>query len=214
MSGRRPNEQAIEIWIDAYLKKLSKTFNRRSEAKFIEKAIMRINIVFGQPCCSDPENFVTLITPNENALTRTVRQLLQPDKIVRREYRLSLFRILNRLNNILYGQCCDAPVTVIYTGGAIPADVTVSFSDLVTGDLIFSTTTTGADTQSLSVPAKYFGAAALIQVTMTVVNPPTSPSTFEVTDETGEIYANSGSAGISTSHVFKPLQSVYTINIL
>lgn len=214
MSGRRPNEQAIEIWIDGYLKKLSKTFNRRAEAKFIEKAIMRINLVFGQPCCSDPENFVTLITPNENALTRTVRQLLQPDKIVRREYRLSLFRILNKLNNVLYGQCCDAPVSVIYTGGALPANVTVSFSDLVTGDLIFSTTTTGADTQSLSVPAKYFGAAALIKVTMTVINALGGASTFELTDESGEVYANSGIVGITSSHVFKSLQPVYTINII
>jgi hypothetical protein len=214
MSGRRPNEQAIEIWIAAYLKKLSKTFNRRAEAKFIEKAIMRINLVFGHPCCDDPENFVNLITPNENTLTHTVRQLLQRDKLIRRDYRLSLFRILNNLNNVLYGQCCDAPVTVNFTGGALPANVLVTFTDLVTGAFITSTLTTGTDTQSALVPAKYFGGAALISVQMTIINAPGSTNTFQLTDATGLVYANGAVPGVIASHIFKPLQSVYTINII
>src|SRR5580692_467859 len=114
MSGIRPNETALEFWVQAYLKKLSKSFNRRSEEKYIQKAIMMINIVFGAPCCFDPVNVVNLITPNDNTLTHTVRQLLQPDKIIRRDYRLSLFRILDILNDRLYGECCTDTLTITY----------------------------------------------------------------------------------------------------
>lgn len=212
MSGRRPNETALELWIDAYLKKLSKTFNRRSEAKFIEKSIMMINIIFGQPCCSDPENVITLITPNDNTLTHTVRQLLQKDKIVRRDYRLSLFRILNRLNNVLYGECCDGSLTITYEGVA-PSGVTAQFFDVISGDVIFSTTTIGGIVQQASIPAKYFGAAALIGVQLTILSSPSSPNTYQITDGVN-VYVNTAALGTTTSSILLPLQPNYIINTI
>jgi len=214
MSGRRPSQTALETWIRAYLKqKLSKTFNRRAEAKFIEKAIMLINIVFGHPCCDDPENVVNLITPNDNDLTHTVKQLLQRDKIIRREYRLSLFRILDLLNNFLYGECCTTEITVNYSGGAEASGVTAQFYDLVSGDFIFSTTSVGGASQSVFVPSKYFGAAALISVQLTVLTVPASPNTYELTDGI-YIYVDTALPGIAKSSVFNPLKSVYTINVI
>jgi hypothetical protein len=214
MSGRRPGQTSLEIWIRGYLKqKLSKTFNRRAEAKFIEKAIMLINIVFGHPCCDDPENVVNLITPNDNDLTHTVRQLLHRDKIIRREYRLSLFRILDLLNDFLYGECCTTEITLNYSGGAEASGVTAQFYDLVTGDFIFSTTSAGGVSQSALVPSKYFGAAALISVQLTVLTTPVSPNTYELTDS-ANVYIDTALPGITKSNVFNPLQPVYTINLI
>ena len=213
MSGRKPNQTALETWIRNYVKQyFSKTFNRRSEAKFIEKAIMMINIIFGHPCCDDPENVITLITPNDNLLTHTVRQLLQRDKIVRRDYRLSLFRILDLLNNALYGECCTESLTITYEGVS-PSGVTAQFTDIVTGDLIFSTTTIGGNVQAIQVPKKYFGSAALIQVQLNVISAPVSPNTYEITDGT-DVYVNTGMIGIITSHIFNPLQSNYIITTI
>ena len=213
MSGRRPGQQAIEIWTKAYLQKLSKSNNTRSEAKYIEKAIMMVNVVFGQPCCSDPENLINLITPNDNQLTHTFRQLLQKDKLVRREYRLSLFRILDMLNDKLYGECCDNVVTFNYAGVS-PSGVTAQFYDLVSGDLIFFTNPSGPSIQQFTIPAKYFGAAALIQIKLTVAAAPSGIHTYELTDQSGEVYINTAQLGISSSQIFNPVQTTYTLQLL
>jgi len=213
MSGRRPGQQAIEVWTKAYLQKLSKSYNTRSEAKFIEKAIMMVNIIFGQPCCSDPENFINLITPNDNQLTHTFRQLLQKDKLVRREYRLSLFRVLDMLNDRLYGKCCDGVVTFDYSG-VNPSGVTAQFYDLVTGDLIFATNPTGPDVQQFTVPAKYFGAAALIQIQLNVIAAPPTLDNYTVSDQNDVVYFQATQAGVTTTQIFNPLQPIYTLQLL
>jgi hypothetical protein len=213
MSGRRPGQQAIETWTKAYLQKLSKSYNYRSEAKFIEKAIMMVNIVFGQPCCSDPENLINLITPNDNQLTHTFRQLLQKDKLVRREYRLSLLRILDMLNDSLYGKCCDQTVTFTFDGVST-ANATAQFFDLVTGDLIFSTAISGATVQQFSVPAKYLGAAALVKVQLTVYVAPAALDNYTLSDSNDIVYLNATQLGITSSQIFNPLQLNYTLQLL
>jgi hypothetical protein len=212
MSGRRPGQQAIEIWTKAYLQKLTKSNNTRAEAKYIEKAIMMVNILFGEPCCSDPENVINLITPNDNQLTHTFRQLLQKDKIVRREYRLSLFRILDMLNDRLYGDCCDNVVTFNYSGVS-PSGITAQFYDLVSGDFIFATTSTGSSIQEFTIPAKYFGAAALIQIKLSITTPPPSLDTYVLNDQNGIIYLNTSQLGLISSQIFNPLQSSYTLQL-
>lgn len=213
MSGRRPGQQALEVWTKGYLKRLSKSFNRRAEAKYIEKAIMMVNIIFGQPCCSDPENFINLITPNDNQLTHTFRQLLQKDKIVRREYRLSLLRILDMLNDRLYGDCCNQTVTFTYDGVS-PANVTAQFFDLVTGDPLFVTTISGGTVQSFVLPAKYFGAASLIRVQLTVSIAPPSLESYTLSDQNDTVYEQATSLGITASQVFNPLQPNYLLQLL
>lgn len=213
MSGRRPGQTGLETWIRGYLKKLSKTFNRRSDAKFIEKAIMLINIVFGHPCCDDPENVVNLITPNDNELTHTVKQLLQRDKIIRREYRLSLFRILDLLNDVLYGKCCVDTVTVSFTSPTVSTGSILQLNDIVTGDLILSTVITEGSVQTFQVPAKYFGEAALIQVSLNVISFPGGETSYQVIANS-TIYLNTGSIGVTNGNVFTPLQSSYTINVI
>jgi hypothetical protein len=213
MSGRRPGQQALEVWTKGYLQKLSKSFNRRSEAKYIEKAIMMVNIVFGEPCCSDPENLINLITPNDNTLTHTFRQLLHKEKITRREYRLSLLRILDMLNHRLYGDCCDQTITFTYEGVS-PANVTAQFFDLVTGDPLFATTISGGTVQQFVLPAKYFGAASLIQVQLTVSVAPPSLENYTLSDQNFVVYAQATSLGITASQVFNPLQPNYVLQLL
>ena len=165
---------------------------------------MMVNIIFGQPCCSDPENFINLITPNDNQLTHTFRQLLQKDKLVRREYRLSLFRVLDMLNDRLYGKCCDGVVTFDYSG-VNPSGVTAQFYDLVTGDLIFATNPTGPDVQQFTVPAKYFGAAALIKIQLNVIAAPPTLDNYTVSDQNDVVYFQATQAGVTT---YPNLQSI------
>jgi hypothetical protein len=213
MSGRKPRETGFEVWIAGYLKRLRNNYNTRSEAKFIEKAIMMLNVVLGEPCCSDPENMVTLITPNDNTLTNSLRQMLLTHHYIRRIIRPSLFRVLNLLNDALYDRCCEKTFTVSYTNGITPADVTIQFFDLVTGDFLFSTTTTGGNTQSANLQAKYFGRAALIRVQMTILSSPSSPNTYALTDGTNTLVSASVT-GITPSTFFEPLQPAYTIELL
>ena len=206
---KKPGLKPIEYLVQAYLRLITSGKRLREERKFLEKAIAIINQILGHPCCDDPEAVVNLITPYENQITTSLKNVLLGGAIVRRSFRHSLFRMLNLLNKYLY-DCCTEVLTVNFTS-AVPTDVTVNFSDLVTGDLLFSTTTIGGTTQSITLPAKYFGPGALIKVCINVINAPTFPNTDSISSTSTGVLVSSSTVGETCSNIFTSLQSSYTV---
>lgn len=56
--ARYLRQSSIEMYVDAYLSKLTNTNNLRKERPFIDKAIKMIDFFFDKPCCDDPVNEV------------------------------------------------------------------------------------------------------------------------------------------------------------
>lgn len=205
----RPNRKAIETWIEGYLKLISSGNRLREERKFLEKAIVLINQIFGHPCCDDPTDVVSFITPNDNQLTHTILQLLQKGNIIRRSFRLSLIRIRTLLNKYLY-DCCLETLTINYLGGLSPANTLVQIFDLISGDLIYTTTSLGGTVQTVSLPAQYFGRVALIKVCLTNLTSPPGITKNKLSDTSGVLVSASG-LGQTCGSIFKPLQPSYNV---
>lgn len=205
----RPNRKAIETWIEGYLKLVSSGNRLREERKFIEKAIIMINKVFGHPCCDNPTSIIDFGTPYDNQLTNTIRNLIINGNIIRRSFRLSLQRILDILNDYLYG-CCTNVLTINYLGGLSPTTVLMEVYDIVSGDLIYTTTALGGFIQTISLPSKYFGPAALVKVCLTNITPPPGITTNKLSDTSG-VLVSAVAVGQSCSSILKPLQSSYNI---
>lgn len=204
----RPNQKPIEAIVRAYLRLITSGARLREERKFIIKAIIMINQVFGHPCCDIPTSVIDYGTPYDNQLTNTIRNMIINGNVIRRSFRLALTRILNILNEYLY-DCCTETLTVSFTTGD-PTDLTVNFTDVVTGDVLFSTTTIGGTTQTITLPAKYFGMGALIKVCMNIISAPTSPAVDTVL--TGvQILVSSGVVGSTCSTILQPAKNSYTV---
>jgi len=208
---RHGGRQAIENWIIGYLKLVSSGGRLREETKFIEKAIVLINQVFGHPCCDSPTSVVSFITPYDNQLTHTIEQLVNKDRITRRSFRLSLLRILDILNGYLYG-CCTETVTINYLASTPPASVILQVFDPISGDVLFASNPIGGNTQTFTVSTKYFGPASFMKVCLLTITPPAGGHTeFTVSDGTG-VLATATVAGTVCSTEVKPLQTVYNIS--
>lgn len=205
---RKPGRKPIEPLVAAYLRLITSGNRLRSERKFLEKAIAIINRILGHPCCDDALAEVDLITPNENQITTSLKNILLGGAIVRRSFRHSLFRLLDLLNKYLY-DCCTETLTVAFTT-ALPANVTVNFTDVVTGDVLFSTTTTGGASQSIILPSKYFGPGALVKVCMNVITAPTAPAVITVSSGATAI-VSSGVVGQICATTLSPVQASYTV---
>jgi hypothetical protein len=206
----RPNRKAIEALVDSYLALISNGARLRQERKFIEKAIMIINKILGHPCCDEATAVVDFGTPYENQITTSLKNIFFAGQPVRRSFRYALFRMLDKFNLYLYG-CCTSTLTVNFTT-AVPADVTINFTDLVSGAVLFTTTIGGGTTQTATLPAQYFGPGALIQVGMDIINAPTSPAQDHISDGSS-IILSASAVGEHTSLVLENLQPVYTITM-
>lgn len=105
---KRPNRKSFENFVSGYLKLVSSGARLREERKFIEKAIVLINLELGIPCCQNPTSVVSLVTPHENDLTRVIREAIKNATIERRSFLYALKRVLKELQTYLQG-CC--PIT-------------------------------------------------------------------------------------------------------
>ena len=155
----------LEEWVYGYLKKLSKGGSKKSEARFIEKAINDISTVLADPCCAGFPKIA--VTPFDNELTRAISAVLQTGATTRPTRKQSLLRILDNLNDVLYGDCCTGLTTVVFET-VNPLQVQLQFKDLITGGIIGSTSLSSGATQVISLPAKYFGDTAFVQVLLVV----------------------------------------------
>jgi len=207
---KRPNRKPIEPLVAAYLRLVTSGNRLRQERKFIEKAIAIINHILGHPCCDDPIAIVDLITPHDNQITTSLKNILTNNPIVRRSFRHALFRLLDLFNKYLY-DCCTEVLTVNFTTVA-PTDATVSFSDLVTGDVLFNTTTTGGTTQTATLPAKYFGPGALIKVCINIINGPSIPNVYKIISSDGTLL-QSNLLGTSCGNLFTKANHTYTVEV-
>lgn len=205
---KRPNRKPIEPLVAAYLRLVTSGNRLRQERKFIEKAIAIINQILGHPCCDDPIAVVDLITPHDNQITTSLKNILTNNPIVRRSFRHALFRLLDLFNKYLY-YCCTEVLTVNFTTVA-PADATISFADLVTGDVLFNTSTTGGTTQTTNLPAKYFGPGALIKVCINIINAPTLPAVDKVTSSDGTL-VQASTLGTTCGTLFTKANHTYTV---
>jgi hypothetical protein len=200
----RPNRKPIEYLVDAYLDLITSGNRLRQERKFLEKAIKIINTILGHPCCDEAASVIDLGTPYDNQITTSLKNVLLGGTIVRRSFRYALFRMLDKFNKYLY-DCCTETLTVTFST-ASATNVTVSFTDLVTGDVLFSTTTIGGNTQSITLSAKYFGPGALIKICMNVITPP-----VVLNDADLNPIIHSNIAGTVCNTNFGPLLSHYIV---
>lgn len=203
-AGRKP----IEYLVIAYLRLITSGNRLRSERKFLEKAIVIINRILGHPCCDDETAVVDLITPYDNQITTSLKNILLGGEIVRRSFRHSLFRLLDLLNKYLY-DCCTETLTVNFTTAAA-TDVTVNFTDVVTGQVLYTTTTVGGASQAINLPARYFGPGALVKVCMNVINAPTAPAVDTVSAGATTV-VSSGVVGQVCATTLGPIQPTYTV---
>lgn len=118
----------LEIFVETYLKSLKSHLVKRSDRKYIQKAInMIIAITTDSPCCTNPDDTIELFTPFDNKLTSTVSELLQ--KIDRRRHKQSIERTLNLLRNILVSTCCNLqPINVVIDSSCSPTPVSLKIS--------------------------------------------------------------------------------------
>jgi hypothetical protein len=204
---RKVHQTPLEQFVIGYLKKITSTSNSQGEYKFLEKSIALINKFLGLPCClTNPSNY-NLITPNDNQLTNTIRTTLLNNKVIRRGFLISLKRILDRLEFALYG-CCTLTSQFLFMGSFSPADVTVSLKDEATGVVLFTTNLIDIS-QSVTLPAKYFGPNAFISACLNIVNSP-SPNNFVLYDNNSNVIVSSNTIG-TTCGLIEPAQAVYRI---
>lgn len=98
---RRSN---IEMFVEAWLKKLRNVSNKRSERKYVEKAITLLTAYNTQACCEDipePMEFAR----QDNDLTEYIKKTLG-GSFDRRKYRQSLDRAIEQLTFFLEDPCC------------------------------------------------------------------------------------------------------------
>lgn len=170
-SKRNTNRTALEAWIEAYLLKYQNTRNIRADQKYFKKAIALLNeVINGGPCCTGVS--VDLITPYNNQLTNAIIQTLHLDSIVRRQYHLSLRRMVDDIAHVLYGCCCvDIPIVFDGNTGMTSSDSQWQIYDALTSDLIAETVIGGDANQTLCIPAKYFASPQVIICVNPVVPP-------------------------------------------
>lgn len=106
---KRPNRKSFENFVSGYLKLVSSGARLREERKFIEKAIVLLNLELGIPCCENPTAIVSLITPHENELTRVIREAIRNAAIDRRSFLHAINRVLVQLQDYLNGCCITTP---------------------------------------------------------------------------------------------------------
>lgn len=205
--GRGVDQKPLEQFVIAYLKRITSTSNKNGEIKFIEKAIALINQFLGIPCCF-PGAAGSLITPHDNQLTISIKAAITNNSAIRRGFLLSLKRIVNLLNFYLYS-CCTANTVITFAGAALPVNYVLTFTDLVTGALIYQTPTNGTSPITATLPAQYFGPAAAVQVCINVVNYQSTIVTVSTVNGT-IITRNAAGVGCNTSAV-GPLIAAYTI---
>lgn len=206
-ASRGVGQKPLEQFVIGYLKRITSTSNKNSELKFMEKSIALINQFLGIPCCY-PDAVGSLITPHDNQLTITIKAAITNNSTIRRGFLLSLKRIVNLLNFYLYS-CCTENTVITFAGAALPANYVLTFTDLVTGALIYQTSTDGTSPITATLPAQYFGPAAAVQVCLNVVN--YQSTTVTVSTVNGVIITrNAAGVGCNTSAV-GPLLSAYTI---
>lgn len=130
----------LEIFVETYLKSLKSHLIRKSDRKYIQKAINMITaITTDSPCCSSPTEIINLFTPFDNKLTNTVRVFLTG--IDRRKYKQSIERTISLLNNSILSPCCIIPVTFkLYSENFEYSNVSVAIKIFTENDvLIFET---------------------------------------------------------------------------
>lgn len=203
----RPNKKGIEYLVDSYLDVITTGNRLRQERKFLEKSIILINKILGHPCCDVSNGVIDFGTPNNNQITTSLENILFGGSIVRRSFRTALFRMLAKFNTYLYG-CCTTLLTVTYQDVA-PANATVNFTDIVSGDVLFSTKISGGNTQTIELPSQWFGPAALIRACITNINAPGSGS--NKLNNGGSVIVSSSTIGSTCATSIGPLQTSYTI---
>jgi hypothetical protein len=204
----RPNQKAIERIVDAYLNLISSGNRLRQERKYLEKSIIIINKILGHPCCDIADSVIDFGTPYDNQITNALKAIFFAGQPVRRSFRYALFRMLAKFNVYLYG-CCTTTLTITYSD-ALPANVTVNFTDVVSGTVLFTTTTTGGTTQTITLPSQWFGPGVLIQACINVINAPGSGS-YELVDPNDNIVVESAIVGDTCASTLGPLQASYTV---
>lgn len=103
----------LEIFVETYLKSLKSHLVRRSDRKYIQKAInMIIAITAGSPCCLVGTSSIDLFTPYDNKLTNTVRVLI--NELDRRKWKQSIARTIKLLENSIFINCCLNPSDLFY----------------------------------------------------------------------------------------------------
>jgi hypothetical protein len=205
--GRGVDQKPLEQFVIAYLKRITSTSNKNAEIKFIEKSLALINQFLGIPCCY-PDATGSLITPHDNQLTITIKSAITNNSAIRRGFLLSLKRIVNLLNFYLYS-CCTATTVITFAGDALPANYVLQFKDLVTGDLIYQTSTLDSSPITVTLPAQYFGPAAAVQVCLNVVN--YQSTTVTVSTDAGTIITANAAGVICNTSAVGAIVPAYTI---
>lgn len=204
--GRTVHQSALEEFVIGYLKRITSTSNKNSEIKFLEKAIALINQFLGIPCCY-PGSVGSLITPHDNQLTIYIKSQITNNSVIRRGFLLSLKRIIRLLNFYLYS-CCTQSLTITFAGGALPANYGLIITDIVTGNLVYQTSTLDSSPIIVDLSQQYFGPAAAVKVCLNIIN--YSGSVVNLTNDSG-LVVTANASGITCPTSVGPLSSTYTI---
>lgn len=114
--SRSIHKTGIEVFVEAYLKKLKGTNRIRDEKPFIDKSIKMIDFFLGVPCCTNP-SATTSYVRRDNSLVKTVRYELAHDRNVnKRIVSKSWQRIKFLLENAVLDPCCFVGYSAIIGG--------------------------------------------------------------------------------------------------
>lgn len=207
--GRSVHQTPLEQFVIGYLKRITSTSNFSGEFKYLEKSVALINKFLGFPCCLEDAATYTLITPNDNQLTNMIRTTLLNNKVIRRGFLLSLHRILDRLNFALYS-CCTLESEIIFSS-ANPANVRITLTDAITGDLLAETNLVDSN-QVFLLPAKYFYPNGIVKACLNIVNDP-SPNSYALLDGDFNPIVTASSVGTHCG-VIKPTLAIYFVQTI
>lgn len=207
---KRPNRKPIEALVDGYLRLVTSGNRLRQERKFIEKAIVIINTIFGHPCCDNPSSEIDLITPYDNQLTTSLKNILTNNAIIRRSFRLALMRILDRLNDYLYG-CCTETLTFNFPAGILGTLLQVQVIDSVSGKLIYTTTVQNNTVQTVVLSQKYFGPGGSVKICLNILTPAGGITNYYVNNNLSQTLVIGKTVGVVCGTIVQPLAISYTV---
>lgn len=145
--SRNIKRHPVELLVIAYLKKLSKTNNTRSEKNIIDKAAKIIGAVLEDPCCTD--TVVNYNTPKETYIIISIVNALNGVDV--RKWRESLERAKAALDAKINNPCCL--VTINYNVGPF-IDTVITYEFRITEDGVTRVEILGPNPGSGSIKVK------------------------------------------------------------
>lgn len=206
--SRKIHKHPVELLVDTYLIRQSKSKKIRVDQQMLDKVAKFIGIALRNPCC-EPAEEITFDTWQENWFVKSIQAALV--NVDKRKWKASLTRAKEKIESVLLQLCCTMEVTVIFPFAAQDL-MRVTFTG-AEGQGIFTTGYHGGvinDSVTLTLPAKgkyniTFDTNAPILFGSVCMN----ESTFE-SSNFGSNLCRSGAAGVSVRNDVL-LDSEYTL---